>query len=195
MPKLNFPQWDLELFTWINSRQIEWLNPFMQTLSSHYSWIILFSIIAYFMIRRSRSQGLREVLLIAVTVITNSILNNVLKIIIKRPRPCHNELLESTIGLLEDCGNHYSFFSAHSSNAFCLAICTALYFKNKYFTLIMTLWASLVAFSRIYVGKHYPLDVLCGVIFGIMMSYAGNYYLRNYRKEPLTEPGPEEADI
>lgn len=181
MSLYNFPQWDTDLFSWINGKHVGWLDPIMQILSSSYSWIVLFILVAYFMIRRSRLWGIREILLIICIVVTNSVLNNVIKIIIKRPRPCHEEALESTIHLLEDCGTHYSFFSAHSSNAFCLAICTALFFRNKYYSIIMISWAALVAYSRIYVGKHYPLDVACGILFGILMSIIGHYLLRRYR--------------
>lgn len=181
----NFPQWDIELFSLINGKHIGWLDPVMQILSSHYSWIILFLIIAFFMIRRSRFWGSREILLILCTVGVNSLLNNILKLIIKRPRPCHDEMLETTIHLLEDCGTHYSFFSAHSSNAFCLAICTAFFFRNRYYSVLMLIWATLVAYSRIYVGKHYPLDVICGIIFGVSMSLAGNFLLKRYREQQL----------
>jgi len=91
-------------------------------------------------------------------------------------------MLQSSIRILEDCGTHYSFFSAHSSNAFCLAICTALFFKSKYYTIVMLTWATVVAYSRIYVGKHYPLDVICGIAFGILISFAGDYFLKHYRE-------------
>ena len=182
MPPYSFPQWDTDLFTWINSKHISWLDPLMQILSSPYSWVVLFLVISYLMIRSSRTQGVREVLLVVCVFIANSILSNVLKLLIQRPRPCHEDALRSTIHLLEDCGTHYSFFSAHSSNAFCLAICTALFFKNKYFSILMIIWATTVAYSRIYVGKHYPLDVIIGIIFGITISFLGNYFLERYRK-------------
>lgn len=181
-PLFTFPEWDNQLFRYLNGIYIEELDPVMAFLSSTWSWVILFLIISYFMLRKSIFWGSREILLILCTVVANSILNNVIKLIIQRPRPCQSEALQSTIRILEDCGTHYSFFSAHSSNAFCLAVCTALFFRNKYYSVLIILWATIVAYSRIYVGKHFPLDVLVGIAFGICMSFAGNYLLKRYRE-------------
>lgn len=177
-----FPEWDSQLFRYLNGIYIEELDPVMIFLSSTWSWIILFLIVSYFMLRKSLFWGSREILLILCTVVANSVINNVIKLIIKRPRPCQDETLQSTIRILEDCGNHYSFFSAHSSNAFCLALCTALFFRNKYYSTLIVLWAAIVAYSRIYVGKHFPLDVFVGIAFGVFMSFAGNYLLKRYRE-------------
>jgi len=177
-----FPHWDTELFKYINDSYVNWLDPVMVVLSSSASWFVLFLIVSYFMIRKSRFWGFREIFLITCTVAVNNIVNTLVKLVIKRPRPCGDSELQSVIRILEDCGSQYSFFSAHSSNAFCLAICTALFFRNKYYTVLMLIWATVVAYSRIYVGKHYPLDVICGITFGIVMSFAGNYFLRHYRE-------------
>jgi len=181
-----FPDWDVELFKFINGMHVSWLDPVMRFLSSPYSWIILFVIVAYFMIRHNRYWGIREIILILCTVTANSILNNIIKVIVKRPRPCANDELVGMIHVLEDCGNQYSFFSAHSSNAFCLAICTAIFFRNKYYSFFVMIWASVVAYSRIYVGKHYPIDVIVGILFGIVTGFAGNILLRRYREKELT---------
>lgn len=134
------------------------------------------------MVRRSRFWGIREIILIICTVAVNNIINTLVKVVIQRPRPCQNELLDSSIRVLENCGTNYSFFSAHSSNAFCLAVCTALFFRNKYYTILILIWAIAVAYSRIYVGKHYPLDILFGISFGIFISFVGNWLLKHYRE-------------
>lgn len=186
-PLFTFPDWDVQLFEKLNSIHHPWLDPLMWFLSSPWSWIILFGILSVFMLHKSRFWGMREIILILTTVAVNSIVNNIIKYFVQRPRPCH-EILDSTIRILEDCGENSSFFSAHSSNAFCLAIGTALFFKNKYYSFFIILWATIVAYSRIYVGKHYPLDVICGIAFGIIMSFAGNYFLKRYREQ---KPYPE----
>lgn len=182
---MEFPQWDTDLFSQINGMYVDWLDPIMLILSSWISWGVIFVIVSFFMIRKSKYWGSREILLIIATVGVNSLINNIVKLIIKRPRPCQTEALESTIRALEDCGTHYSFFSAHSSNAFCLAVCTALFFRNKYYSVVIIAWAAAVAYSRIYVGKHFPLDVICGIAFGVITSLAGNYLLKRYREEKL----------
>ena len=187
MSLLAFPQWDTDLFSVLNGLYLEELDPLMIFLSSPWSWFILFAIVSVFMLRRSRYWGVREIMLILFTVAANSVINYLAKVFIKRPRPCQDEVLQSTMRILEDCGTNYSFFSAHSSSAFCLAVCTALFFKNKYCSVLFILWATVVAYSRIYVGKHYPLDVICGILFGTLMSFAGNYLLRHYRQQKTDE--------
>ncbi|NDW19787.1 phosphatase PAP2 family protein [Dysgonomonas sp. 216] len=184
----SFPQWDTDLFVYLNSNFHPWLDPVMQVLSSHYSWIVLFLIVSFFMVRRSMFWGGREIMLVLATVGVNSLLNILAKMIIQRPRPCQNEEIQAAIRVLEDCGTNYSFFSAHSSNAFCLAVCTALFFRNKYYTIAMLVWASAVAYSRIYVGKHYPLDVVCGIMFGVLISFIGDYMLKHLRENQVRSP-------
>jgi len=185
MFKINFPQWDIDLFSALNEKHISWLDPVMVFLSSYWSWLILFLIISYFMIRRSRVWGIREIILILCTAAANNVVNSLVKLVVQRPRPCQNEILEPTIRVLEECGSSYSFFSAHSSNAFCLAVCTALFFRNRYYSVLMIVWATLVAYSRIYVGKHYPLDIIFGISFGILISFAGNWLLKCYREKGI----------
>lgn len=185
MFQIDFPQWDIELFSYLNKQHTSWLDPVMIFLSSYWSWLILFAVISYFMLRRSRTLGIREIILILCTVGANNVVNGLVKVLVKRPRPCQNELLDSSIRILENCGTNYSFFSAHSSNAFCLAICTAFFFKNKYYTVLMLIWATAVAYSRIYVGKHYPLDLVFGISFGVFISLLGNWLLKYYPKKNL----------
>jgi len=182
MFQISFPEWNISLFTWLNQLNIGWLDSLMVFLSSFWSWIFLFVIVSFFMIRKSRFWGVREILLILCTVVINNVVNTLVKVLIQRPRPCQNEILD-TIRVLEDCGDNYSFYSAHSSNAFCLAVCTALYFRNKYYTITILIWACAVAYSRIYVGKHYPLDILFGISLGVLMSFVGNWLLRRYRED------------
>ena len=89
----------------------------------------------------------------------------------QRLRPCYNESLISFVRLVnESCGGKYGFFSAHASNSFSLAVFFGLLFKNKFrFIIYMTLfYASLISFSRIYLGVHFPLDIFFGGVYGII---------------------------
>jgi undecaprenyl-diphosphatase len=112
-------------------------------------------------------------------------LNTLLKIIIQRPRPC--ESLIGEINILEDCGNAFSFFSAHSSSSFCMATFFLLYLKNRYYGFAAFLWAFMVAYSRLYVGKHYPLDVFIGTFFGITMGILCYFLFVHYGKPKLID--------
>jgi undecaprenyl-diphosphatase len=84
----------------------------------------------------------------------------------------------------EGCGGRYGFFSGHASNSMAIAIFSGLMLKKrfKYIIYILIIWAVIMAYSRIYVGVHYPLDVLCGMVFGALsgfMFYRLNMYFIN----------------
>lgn len=119
------------------------------------------------------------------TIGLNSGINHLIKLIIARPRPLQVEAWQGIIHAIEEYETSYSFFSAHSSNSFSMAVFSLLYFKNKKYSYIITIWAALVAYSRIYVGKHYPVDVLCGIAFGIVMGFLCFKLFERYKETRL----------
>ncbi|MDB2462562.1 phosphatase PAP2 family protein [Algibacter sp.] len=90
-----------------------------------------------------------------------------------RPRPCGaDEIADKIRFIAVRCGK-YGFFSGHSSNTMAAAVFTGLMLKRYYKSLIFILlfWSAVVAYSRIYVGVHYPLDIVCGMTFGAMSGF------------------------
>lgn len=180
---MNFPEWDRELFVFLNSKNLSWLDPIMIFLSSYTGWFIVAICICAFMIYKNRKEGkIASVFLIGGVIVT-LVLNNIIKLFIMRPRPGNEQLIKDIINQLEHVGQSYSFFSAHTSSSICLAMFTTLYFKNKLYGIAVFLWAFLVAYSRIYVGKHYPLDILVGLFFGLLMGWLSYYYYSKYEKK------------
>lgn len=178
--KIAFPQWDYDLFMYLNSINADRINPVMLFLSAYSTWVVTCAVIIIYMIWKDHKQGLCAALFLLIGIGINSLTNNVVKIIIMRPRPGHNPQLQNFIHQLEDPGNSYSFFSAHSSNSICLALFTTLYFRNKYWGIAIFAGALLVAYSRIYVGKHYPIDVLVGLAYGLFSGCLAYWLYRKY---------------
>jgi undecaprenyl-diphosphatase len=89
----------------------------------------------------------------------------------ERLRPCAQEGVVEFLRL-GDC-HGFGFFSGHSSNSMAAAVFTILMLKSKYkkFIFLMIPWSLMVGYSRIYIGKHYPLDVVCGLAFGAISGY------------------------
>lgn len=191
MIQLSFPDWDRELFIYLNSKNADWLDPVMILLSTYAAWFFLCFMVILLMLYKNRQQGKTGALFLVGGLVVNTILNMLIKLVFVRPRPGHEDLLKEWINLLEDTGTSYSFFSGHSSNSICLAVFTTLYFRNKIYGIAIFAWALAVAYSRIYVGKHYPLDVIVGILFGLLTGWAAYWFYRKYTSRTVTENAQE----
>lgn len=182
---VSFPDWDTELFLWLHQGRMEAIATPMSIISSYTFWVFSFLIIVSILIKKDGKWGAIASLFALLGIGTNSLVNNVLKEIIARPRPAFNEEISHLVDTLGHFQTNYSFFSAHSSNSFCLAVFTFLYFKNKYLRITAILWAFLVAYSRIFVGQHYPIDVIVGSLFGILtgtLTYKAFIWYKNKKE-------------
>lgn len=166
---LNFPDWDKQLFIVLNNFHFSWLDPIMVGFSAHWLWAPLYLAIAFFMVRQKKWHGAIALLFVGITfALTDQLSVHLFKNVFERLRPCHESDIQAVIHQLEGCGGRYGFISNHAANTFGLAIFTSLFFKRRAYSVGIFVWAALVAYSRIYVGKHYPLDVICGAIFGVI---------------------------
>jgi undecaprenyl-diphosphatase len=102
---------------------------------------------------------------------------NLVKNSVQRPRPCNNPALylNGPVITPDGCGGPFGFFSGHASNSFALAMIVALLMRRKNIDhwkqwLWMFAWALVVGWSRIYMGVHYPLDVISGAIYGCIIA-------------------------
>jgi undecaprenyl-diphosphatase len=122
-----------------------------------------------------RHYGLKKTavlsLLIVITfALTNTISVEAFKKVFERYRPCHNEQISHLVHLVDGhCGGQYGFLSSHAANVFGLAMLMAIFLRDKikYIVFSVFFWATLVSYSRIYLGVHYPLDLICGGILGM----------------------------
>ena len=170
---------DYKLFLYLNNLGTPEFDSFWTTLSKVEANILmyLFLICLFFYVQKIRPKFLNVFYLIFVIALMITITDqgaNFFKDSFQRLRPCYNESIKDTLRLVkENCGGKYGFFSAHASNSFSLAIFFGLLFKNRirYIILITIVYASLISYSRIYLGVHFPLDIIIGSSFGLCLGF------------------------
>lgn len=167
-----FPTWDSDLFQLINQAHQPWLDQPMVIISGKLTWIPLYAFLIYLLYKEHKSKVWKTILyLISTVIFADQVSSSILKPLFKRLRPCHLEVFQSWIHLPDGCGGLYGFCSSHSANAFAVAIGFYLVTKNRLMGTILIVWATLIAYSRIYLGAHYPLDVIMGAIVGGIGSF------------------------
>jgi len=165
-------QWDQDLFLLLNGAGSESFDSFWVFISGTKSAIPLFIFIIFLLIKKhgkSFWQGLILILIVVSLADLSSV--HCFKNMFMRLRPCHDPELADQIRLLVSKGGLYGFVSSHAANFFAIAgIVSALLSERKYLPYLLYSWATLVAYSRIYVGKHYPLDIIGGALLGFVIA-------------------------
>lgn len=170
--------YDTELFLYLNNLGTTKHDKFWILLSEIETNIVFYLLALGIFIFYSKTK-LNSKLIFLLTFIIILILiadqtSNLSKDFFERLRPCYNESIKSTVRLVkESCGGRFGFFSAHASNSFSLAIFFGLLLKkhSSIFIYIYLVFASFISYSRIYLGVHFPLDIIFGGIFGILNGF------------------------
>ena len=170
-------EWDQELFLFLNGKHVSWLDPVMLILSSYEGWILVCLIMAAFIYIKSKSWKITAVIAFLLSIAMSGLITNLVKYFVARPRPIHNEAWEGTIHAIEKYSTSTSFFSSHSATTFTMAVFFFLFVSrnklNNIYGYLALIWATTVAYSRIYLAKHFPVDVTVGILFGILMGIVG----------------------
>lgn len=171
-------QMDYSIFHFINNTiSNQTLDSIMLFLRNAHNWIPLYILLFIYLIYSYKWNGLKYGLYILIAfAIADSITFQLLKPWFGRLRPCHSETLTVRL-LLNHCGGKYGFPSNHAANhaAIAISIVLAGIFKKKWINYLWLFWAFMIGIAQIYVGVHYPSDILAGFILGASIAYF-NYY-------------------
>jgi len=182
-----FYELDLALLHFFNGSQSAIYDQFILTLTNGLTWIPLY--IALFIMVLKNNESMSQIFIIvgccALGVIFSAGLDDlVIKPLVARPRPTQDLVVKYTIDTaLGYRESNFSFFSAHAANTFTVAIYMIFLVRNRAFTIAMALWSLFNCYTRLYLGVHYPSDILCGLLFGAVVgSVAYWLHLRLYYK-------------
>ncbi len=168
-------QLDKDLFLFLNNLGTPNWDGFWMLLTNKFS---AFPLYAFLLLMSYRQFGTKKTLVILVSVAllitaTNG-LADFFKNGVQRLRPCYDPEINEIMRLVKkSCGGTFGYFSAHAANSFAVAFFFAFLLRHtfKYIGFLLIFWAILVSYSRIYIGVHFPLDILTGAVVGLIFSW------------------------
>lgn len=182
-------QFDASIFTTINSWHAFYFDNFMALVTVVATWLPMILMLLFMLYKRKGWRKMLTVLLAVgvVILIADQVSASIIKPMVARLRPSRNPDLQATIHLVNGYnGGLFGFVSSHAANCFGIAMFLAFIFKNRAFTWFMIAWASLMCYSRIYLGVHYPGDIVCGAILGVTTAALVYYLIKKLKKrQPL----------
>ena len=179
-------QFDQELFRLINSVwTTDWMDNVMPVWRSKLFWVPLYVFLFGFLLINFGKQGLYLAVFAVLTItVSDTLSSKVIKKSVERVRPCNssNPEIADNLILRVPCGGGYSFTSSHATNHFALAffLIFTLGKRFKWIRFALTFWAGSIAYGQVYVGVHYPFDVIVGGLLGILVAVLLFYFYKNW---------------
>jgi undecaprenyl-diphosphatase len=177
---------DWGLFKAINGLHSEFWDTIMWWFTEKITWVPLYIFLAVLLYRKFGRLGLIMIAFSALLILISDQTSGMLKDLFQRERPCHNDALAFDIHLVrERCGGLYGFVSSHAANTMALAVYVLLLTKARFrwVNRILLFYVLVVSYSRVYMGNHFPADIVGGWMIGIFAAFITYYFYRSVAGE------------
>ena len=166
---------DKSLFIFLNGINSSFWDYVMYGISHKFTFVPLYAAVIYFFFKQFGRNGFLVLVMAVFTIaVADQVSSSIIKEAVHRLRPSHNPEFKDIIHLVFDKhGGLYGFVSSHAANSFAFAVFTLLLFKRRWFTISILVWAAIVSYSRIYLGLHYPGDIVGGAVVGVLSGMLG----------------------
>ena len=200
---------DMQVLSIFNGSDNIMLDQMVQILTSGLTWIPLYVMLFFVVMRNNETMG--QIALVVGSAIfcvlfADGLVDGIIKQLAERWRPSNDPTFKYMVQVVDDIRlKGYSFCSAHAANTMSLAVFFSLLIRSKLLTITLVIWSLINCWTRLYLGVHYPSDILCGMMIGIIVGilvYLLYYkiYLRispkiNYISNQYTSTGYDHDDI
>ena len=166
-------QLDQQLFLFFNSANSPFWDKVMFILSMKVVWIPLYLVILIYLGKKYKRKFRIIILFVILAVALTDQTALIIKYSFDRLRPCHEPSLQGLVHMVKgECGGKFGFVSSHAANSFNVALLSLMFIKKRWYSVSIIFWAAIVSYSRIYLGVHYPGDVLFGAILGALIGWS-----------------------
>lgn len=174
-------EFDKQLLLLLNSFHNGYFDTFMYTFSKVGVWIPFYLSVVYVLFRSQWKMAIWMVLLLIAGVVLADQLSGLMKDGFQRFRPSHDPVIQNFVHLVNNSrAGLYGFVSSHAANTFGFALLSSLFIRRQAYTIGALSWAIITSYSRIYLGLHFPLDILGGAITGTIIALFLYFIYKKY---------------
>jgi undecaprenyl-diphosphatase len=187
-------EWDKELFLYLNSLHTPWLDGPMSVMSNTLTWLPLYAVLLYLILKEYRRRWWVIILGITFTIVlSDQITSSAMKPFFERYRPSRDPEIRHLVHVVDNYrGRPYGFASSHAANTFGVALFATLALYRRWKSVVLLFaWAAFVAYTRIYLGLHYPGDLIVGATVGLVcafLTFKLCQFILARMKPPIEEP-------
>ena len=171
---INLLDVDRYILSFFNGSESVFVDGVVTILTSGFTWVLLYLVLFYIVIKNNDTMsqiGITIGCVLLCLLFADGLADGIVKPLVARPRPLNAPFIKHTIDIVAGSyDRQYSFFSAHAANTFSLAIFFSLLFRRKAITVVLVAWSLLNCWTRLYMGMHYPSDIVVGLLWGICVG-------------------------